>query len=71
MLSGFFMGKTMDIQIVLIALGITQTIVLAGVAKVYREVRKGNKDQQEIKTRLAWIKKRQLAASVKPVTKKK
>lgn len=27
---------------------------------VLKEVKKGNKDQQEIKTRLAWIKKRQL-----------
>lgn len=27
---------------------------------LYKEVKKGNKDQQEIKTRLAWVKKRQL-----------
>ena len=55
----------MESEIVLITLGITQTIVLAGVAKVYVAVKRGNKDQQEIKTRLAWIKKRQLGTATK------
>lgn len=30
-----------------------------GIGLVLREIKKGNKDQQEIKTRLTWIKKRQ------------
>lgn len=50
----------METYIILFALGGTQLIILTAIAAVLRQVKKGNKDQQEIKTRLAWIKKRQL-----------
>jgi len=50
----------METSLIVTATGIMNILVLIGVFYVYREVKKGNKDQQEIKTRLHWIKKRQL-----------
>lgn len=50
----------METQIVIIASGLFAIIILLGQLVLLREIKKGNKDQQEIKTRLTWIKKRQL-----------
>lgn len=49
----------MEFYFLLISQGLFAIFVLIGFARLYREVKKGNKDQQEIKTRLTWIKKRQ------------
>lgn len=50
----------METILLLIAQGLFAIFVILGYWKLYLEVKKGNKDQQEIKTRLSWIKKRQL-----------
>lgn len=49
----------MDTLIILAVLAIHTSLILLGLSWVNNQVKKGNKDQQEIKTRLAWIKKRQ------------
>lgn len=46
-------------DIMLLVGGVVVILWSLALNKIYREVIKGNKDQQEIKTRLAWIKKRQ------------
>ena len=51
----------MESILIVITVGIMSILNLIGMSWIYREVKKGNKDQQEIKTKLTWIKKRQLA----------
>lgn len=48
------------LEIILVLSAIYLLIVLGFLFRIENEVRKGNKDQQEIKTRLTWIKKRQI-----------
>lgn len=55
----------METIILLIAQGLFAIFVILGYAKLHREIQKGNKDQQEIKTKLTWIKKRQLGTANK------
>lgn len=49
----------MDTPIILAVIGLHTTLILIGLSMIFTEVKKGNKDQQEIKTKLTWIKKRQ------------
>lgn len=51
----------METNILLVVIGLETVIILLGQLLLMKEVKKGNKDQQEIKTRLTWIKKRQKA----------
>lgn len=48
-----------EYYLLLIAQGLFAIFVIIGYAILHREVKKGNKDQQEIKTRLHWVKERQ------------
>ena len=49
----------MATEIILAVIGLETVITLIGQVLLMAEIKKGNKDQQEIKTRLTWIKKRQ------------
>lgn len=55
----------METILLLIAQGLFAIFVLLGYWKLWKEVKKGNKDQQEIKTKLTWVKKRQLGTATK------
>lgn len=52
----------LDNELLWIVLAVAMFLmIMLQLNSILKEVKKGNKDQQEIKTRLAWVKKRQLA----------